>query len=271
MTRIDLPQHDIVGIRAPNPGPFTLTGTNTWIVGREPTWVVDPGPELAEHVQAIADEIRARGGLGGIALTHHHADHAQAVAAVRREFPDARVGAAGGSAEPDVPLSENVRFGPLLTVELPGHTRDHLAFVAGRAVMTGDAVLGSGSVFLWPDPGALTGYLAALERLKRHDLAVLCPGHGPLVHDPTAKLDEYIEHRLDRERRLIAALDAGLRTVDELLDTAWSDAPAALRPAATVTLATHLDKLADEGRLPPGVERPEIPTLLQRAASGQAP
>jgi hypothetical protein len=78
------------------------------------------------------------------------------------------------------------------------------------------------------------------------------------VFDPRAKLDEYIEHRLDRERRLLGALERGRRTVSELLDDAWSDAPAALRPAAEATLAAHLDKLADEGRLPDGVERPEI-------------
>ena len=121
---------------------------------------------------------------------------------------------------------------------------------------TGDAVLGEGSVFIAPDPGALRGYLAALRRLRAMDLALLCPGHGPVVEDPAAKLDEYLAHRLDRERRVIAALDAGARTVDELLDAAWADAPAVLRPAAAVTLAAHLDKLEEEGRLPEGVERP---------------
>ena len=122
-------------------------------------------------------------------------------------------------------------------------------------------MLGEGSVFVAPDPGALRGYLAALERLRALDLAVLCPGHGPLVLDPPAKLTEYVEHRLDRERRLEAALAAGLRAVDELLDRVWPDAPAPLRPAATVTLAAHLDKLADEGRLPEDVERPQLSGL----------
>jgi glyoxylase-like metal-dependent hydrolase (beta-lactamase superfamily II) len=92
---------------------------------------------------------------------------------------------------------------------------------------------------------------------------VICPGHGPVILDPAAKLDEYVAHRLERERRLVAALDAGLRTADELLDRVWSDAPAALRPAATVTLAAHLDKLDEEGRLPDGVERPELSLLGQ--------
>jgi glyoxylase-like metal-dependent hydrolase (beta-lactamase superfamily II) len=111
-------------------------------------------------------------------------------------------------------------------------------------------------VFIAPDPGALAGYLAGLEKLRRLEPEILAPGHGPPVTDPRAKLDEYVAHRLERERRLVEALTAGRRTVDELLDDVWDDAPVALRPAATVTLAAHLDKLADEARLPEGVERP---------------
>ncbi len=122
--------------------------------------------------------------------------------------------------------------------------------------MTGDAVLGEGSVFIAPDPQALTGYLEGLRKLRELPLEVLLPGHGPVVDDPQAKLDEYISHRLDRERRLVAALELGAHTVDDLLDAAWTEVPELLRPAATVTLAAHLDKLADEGRLPEGVQRP---------------
>ena len=85
---------------------------------------------------------------------------------------------------------------------------------------------------------------------------MLCPGHGPPIWEPRAKLDEYVSHRLDREQRLLAALAGGGRSIDELLDSAWSDAPHLLRPAATLTLAAHLDKLEEEGRLPDGVERP---------------
>jgi glyoxylase-like metal-dependent hydrolase (beta-lactamase superfamily II) len=145
-------------------------------------------------------------------------------------------------------------------VATPGHAPDHLAFVTGRACFTGDAILGEGSVFISPDPGALSGYLAALERLHGMELLVLCPGHGPAVTDPAAKIGEYIAHRLDRERRLVEALDGGRRSVDELLDAVWDDVPAVLRPAAAVTLAAHLDKLGQEGRLPDGVERPRWPT-----------
>jgi glyoxylase-like metal-dependent hydrolase (beta-lactamase superfamily II) len=251
---MELPHADIVGIRAANPGPFTLSGTNSWLVGRDPTWLVDPGPALDEHVQALVDEIEQRGGLGGIALTHDHQDHSEAVPAIRARFPQARLGGARG--EVDVALLENTRFGPLTALPTPGHAPDHVAFVCGKVGLSGDAVLGEGSVFIFPDPGALAGYLQGLERLHQRGLAVLAPGHGPVVDAVPEKLAEYIAHRLDRERRLVAALAAGKRTVEDLLDEVWSDAPPVLRPAAAVTLAAHLDKLADEGRLPKGVERP---------------
>lgn len=153
-------------------------------------------------------------------------------------------------------LTDGARFGPFEVLALPGHAPDHLVFLSGGVAFTGDAVLGQGSVFIAPDPGALSAYLAGLERLRARHPSLICPAHGPLVEDPEAKLSEYIAHRLDRERRLIAALAEGQRRVDELLDSVWSDAPAALRSAAAVTLAAHLDKLADEGRLPAGVERP---------------
>jgi glyoxylase-like metal-dependent hydrolase (beta-lactamase superfamily II) len=254
MTLIELPGFDIVGVLAPNPGPFTLTGSNAWVVGSDPPWLVDPGPAIDSHRDALLGELDRRGGLGGIALTHDHSDHAELVPTLRRRYPEAPLGAARGEA--DVLLADGSRFGPFEVVGTPGHAPDHLAFVAGTVAFTGDAVLGEGSVFIYPDPGALAGYLDALERLRRRELTLLLPGHGPPVNDPRAKLDQYIEHRLDRERRLLAALQAGKRTTDDLLDDVWADAPAALRPAAAVTLAAHLDKLDGEGRLPEGVQRP---------------
>jgi glyoxylase-like metal-dependent hydrolase (beta-lactamase superfamily II) len=166
---------------------------------------------------------------------------------------------AAGRGEADVRLEEDVRFGPFRAVSTPGHAPDHFAFLAGAVCFTGDAVLGEGSVFIAPDPGALSGYLLALGRLGgREDLEVLCPGHGPPVWEPQAKLGEYVEHRLERERSLLAALGEGRRTVSEMLDAAWPDVPQALRPAAAVTLAAHLDKLEEDQLLPAGVERPSF-------------
>ena len=236
MTDGDLAAHDIALVRADNPSPLTLSGTNTWVVGR---WVVDPGPALDAHLDAVAAEAAGRGGAEGIALTHDHADHAEGVRGLLSRVGDVQVASAReGAADGDV-------FGPLLAMALPGHSDDHLAFVAGRAGLTGDAVLGEGSVFVSSD---LAAYLDGLRRLRSLDLAVLCPGHGPPVWDARAKLDGYIAHRLERERLLVEALERGLSTEDELLDFAWSDAPAELRPAAALTLRAHLEKLRSEGR-----------------------
>ncbi len=254
-----LERFDVALVPADNPGPFTLTGTNTWIVGRDPCWIVDPGPDLDAHVAAVLAETARRGGAAGIALTHDHGDHAGAAPAVRDGAGGVPVGAARWEGA-DVTLADGDAFGPLAVVGTPGHATDHLAFVhAGAVCFTGDAVLAQSSVFVAPDPGALRGYLAALRRLRAMDLELLCTGHGPPVTDPAALLDRYLAHRAERERRLLAALGDGLRTTDELLDRVWDDAAASLRLAATATLAAHLGKLDEEGRLPDGVQRPEWP------------
>ncbi len=248
-----LAEHDILRLRADNPGPLTLSGTNTWVVGRRPTYVVDPGPLIESHLEQLLTAIDARDGLGGIVLTHDHADHAEATEALRERRP-APLAAARGEA--DLRLADEARFGPFQALSTPGHAPDHFALIYDRACFTGDAVLGEGSVFIAPDRGALAGYLDGLQRLRARDLDVLCPGHGPPIWEPRAKLEEYIEHRLERERLLLAALAEGHRSIDELLQAAWSDVPAELRPVAAVSLRAHLDKLEDEHRLPADVERP---------------
>src|SRR5919201_4486638 len=139
---------DVELVRASNPGPFTLSGTNTWLVGRDPCWVVDPGPDLGEHVEAVLLAARRRGGVGGIAVTHDHGDHAGAVEALARRAGAPPVAAARLPGAQRV--GEGDEAGPFRVVPTPGHAPDHLAFVVGRVVFTGDAVLGGGSVFLTP-------------------------------------------------------------------------------------------------------------------------
>jgi glyoxylase-like metal-dependent hydrolase (beta-lactamase superfamily II) len=231
----------ITRLRAPNPSPLTLSGTNTWIVGRDPAWVVDPGPAIDSHLDAIAAELAARGGAGGIALTHDHSDHSEALPALRSRLDGVPV----GSFET---LRDGDSFGPFTALAIPGHADDHLVFVAGPAAFTGDVVLGEGSVFV---SGRLREYLDGLSRLRALELERIYPGHGDEVTDPAAKLDEYLAHRAERERKLIAALAAGAESEDALLDAAWSDAPAAVRPFAAITLRAHLQKLREEGRLTP--------------------
>lgn len=218
-------------MRADNPSALTLDGTNTYVVGG---WVVDPGPALDAHLSAVRRAVN--GGIEGVVLTHSHADHSE------------------GADLLDAPVfrpNDGDEVGPFVAVSTPGHSADSVCLLLGSACFTGDTVLGEGSVFIAPGEGSLSAYLDSLRRLRSLDLEILYPGHGPEITDPAAKLDEYINHRLDRERRLLEALDSGLRTRDELLDAAWPDVPPDLRPAAALTLAAHLQKLSDENRLPP--------------------
>jgi len=236
MHKFDRDPEGVVRVRADNPSALTLDGTNTYVVGR---WVVDPGPSDARHLSAVREAVD--GDIEGVVLTHGHADHAEGAAAF---------------GVPVFKPGDGESAGPLRAIGTPGHSADSVCLIWDeRVCFTGDTVLGTGSVFIAPGEGSLSAYLESLRRLRGLSLEVLCPGHGPYVWDTAAKLDEYIEHRLERERLLVAALDSGLRTQDELLDAAWPDAPAELRYFAGLSLASHLDKLSEEGRLPEGVER----------------
>ena len=234
MNEIDRDPDGVRRVRAANPSALTLEGTNTYVVGR---WVVDPGPDDPDHLEAV--RAAASEGIEAAVLTHGHGDHADGAPAL------------------GVPIhkpGDGETAGPFRAIGTPGHSPDSVSLIwEERVCFTGDTVLGSGSVFIAPGEGSLSAYLDSLRRLRALSLEVLAPGHGPYVWDPAAKLDAYIAHRLEREQRLVAALDAGLRTKDELLDSAWSDAPAELRYFAGLSLASHLEKLEEEGRLPEGL------------------
>lgn len=237
METVQKPLPGVTLVVAPNPSPLTLDGTNTWVVGG---WVVDPGPAIPEHVEAVR---RAAGAIEGVVLTHSHLDHSEGADALGAEV---------------VLPGDGERIGPFSAIGTPGHSADSVCLLNERTLFTGDTVLGEGSVFIAPGEGSLSAYLQSLERLLELELDAICPGHGPVVRDPAAKLREYRDHRLDREAKVIAALEAGARTQDELLDRAWADVDFSVAPllriAAAATLAAHLQKLADESRLPDGVE-----------------
>jgi glyoxylase-like metal-dependent hydrolase (beta-lactamase superfamily II) len=228
---------DLECLTAPNPSPMTLEGTNTYVVGRDPAVVIDPGPNDAGHIEAVREAAERRGGIGTVLLTHGHGDHSDGVAALGIE---------------PTPVSDGETVAGLEAIATPGHAADHFCFVLERACFTGDLILGEGSTIVGPREhgGSLLDYMRSLERLQGLDLEVLYPGHGPEVRDPQAKIAEYIEHRMMRERRLVAALDRGERSKAVLLAEVWDDVPPALRGPAAIAMEAHLEKLQDEGRLP---------------------
>ncbi len=227
---------EILRIVAPNPGPMTLAGTNTYIYGADPCVVIDPGPDDVGHLDAVRAAAEERGGIGLVLLTHSHGDHV--------------AGAERLGAEVVLP-GDGEEHGGLRALATPGHAADHVCFLSDDGVcFSGDLVLGEGSTFVPPDGGSLAAYMSSLRLLQAEPIELICPGHGPWVTDPVAKLAEYVEHREMRERRLLAALDRGERSKETLLAEAWSDVPAELRPAAALVMEAHLQKLDAEGRLP---------------------
>jgi glyoxylase-like metal-dependent hydrolase (beta-lactamase superfamily II) len=234
---VEAPGHaEILRLVAPNPGPMTLAGTNTYLYGSEPCVVIDPGPDDAGHLEAVRGAAEKRGGIGLVLLTHGHGDHA--------------AGAERLGVEVVLPVGGD-EHGGLRALATPGHAADHVCFLTADGVcFSGDLVLGEGSTFVPPDGGSLAAYMDSLRLLQAEPLELLCPGHGPWVTDPRAKLAEYVEHREMRERRLLAALERGERSREALLAEVWDDVPAEVRPAAALVMEAHLQKLEAEGRLP---------------------
>ena len=248
---------EIERIVAPNPGPMTLDGTNTYVVAAEDgAYVIDPGPADDGHVAAIRAAAQRHGEILGVLLTHSHADHSAAVGMLGPAellwgavgSGDESAGEAGATGARPGPPSD---VGPFLVIPTPGHAADHVCFMLGPVCFCGDLILGEGSSFVPPDGGSLTALLESLRTVRDLGPQLLCPGHGPYVYDAVARAEEYIEHRLERERKLLGALAEGERSRARLLERAWDDVPAELRPAAAVVMQAHLDKLAAEGRVQP--------------------
>ena len=233
-------------IVAPNGGPLTGAGTNTYLVGVDEIVVVDPGPADPGHVDAIV-------GCGGdrirwVALTHSHHDHAAAaeVLAARTGAEVLAFGAIGDGFE-----LEATEF-RLLAMHTPGHSPDHLCYLLEeeRMLFSGDTVIDGSPVMITPPDGDMAAYLASLERLgaRRLRLRTIAPGHGHLIDDPAVRLAEYLSHRLEREAEIVAALEAGAATVEQIVARIYVDTDPALLPAAAQTVHAHLLKLVTEGR-----------------------
>jgi glyoxylase-like metal-dependent hydrolase (beta-lactamase superfamily II) len=248
-------------VRAPNPGPMTLDGTNTWILGDPalgPVVVVDPGPPIPSHVEAILGVAPA--GIATVVLTHRHLDHSEGAAAlaeragcgVRAADPEFRVGPAG--------LEDGDRLafpgGSVAVLATPGHTSDSRSLLLTGAdgvvrLLTGDMVLGRGTTVITHPDGNLGAYLESVARLQRlvaeRGVAEILPGHGPVVTDPAGWLAYYQEHRRERLDQVRAALTDGARTPAEVVARVYAEVDRRVWPAAEQSVRAQLDYLEESG------------------------
>jgi glyoxylase-like metal-dependent hydrolase (beta-lactamase superfamily II) len=253
--RLDRVAPGVRRLTAPNPGVMTGPGTNSYLVGAEEVAVIDPGPADEGHLDALARA--GNGRIRWILTTHTHPDHAPGAAGLAERTGAEVLGFARRDGfEPDGLLGEGSMIEAdafrLRAVHTPGHASNHLCFLLEQAMLlfSGDHVMDGSTVVVSPPDGDMADYLRSLRRLLdlRPPLAAIAPGHGAIIDDPASRLSGYIEHRLERERLVLAALaDAGSATVDELLPVVYADVDEDRHPIARRSLFAHLRKLAGEG------------------------
>ena len=261
----------VTRIIAPNPGMMTGPGTNTYLVGERELAVIDPGPAIASHIEAVL--AAGAGRIRWVLCTHTHLDHSPAAAAIRAATGATVIGRrapAGpsqdqGFAPERMPAhGERLELGgcALRALHTPGHASNHLCYLLEhtRMLFTGDHVMQGSTVVINPPDGDMRAYLGSLEALLAEDLAILAPGHGYLIGAPHREVRRLIAHRLAREAKVLAAIERlGRPTLAELLPAVYDDVPAKLHPVAARSLAAHLDKLIGEGRTRHAQERYATP------------
>jgi len=240
---------------AANPGPYTGPGTNTYLIGERELAVVDPGPDDPVHIDRIVEavgELNARVGL--ILVTHHHLDHLPGADLLRRKT-GAPLAAHEGIRHADRTLRHGQEVpvdGEMLEVlATPGHASTHLCFLlrARELLFSGDHVVGSGTVVVSPPDGDMAAYLDSLALLRQYPIRRMLPGHWDPVEDPEAKITEYIDHRLLRERQVLACLRLGDETIGAMVARLYADVDPRLHGAAGRSVLAHLLKLEHDGRV----------------------
>ncbi|HWC36146.1 MAG TPA: MBL fold metallo-hydrolase [Mycobacteriales bacterium] len=257
MTELEAVTASASRLLAPNPGPMTLDGTNTWVLrapgGDQGAVVVDPGPVENGHI----DKVAALGRIAAIVLTHGHFDHGECApelhertgAPVIARDPSLCLGA---DPIPDRPGRTTLAGLEWLTVLTPGHSSDSVSFVleSDRALLTGDSVLGRGTAVVAHPDGVLGDYLDSLQRLRdiaAGDIDVILPGHGPVVDRPLEVMEYYLAHRAERLEQVRAALAAGDDDEDAVVRRVYADVDESLWPHALLSVRAQLDYLREHG------------------------
>ncbi len=258
-------------VLARNPGPFTFKGTGVYIVGEHDVAVIDPGPDLPQHLLALKRALQGRR-VSHILVTHTHSDHSPAARPLQ-EWSGAPTYAYGphgsGKAEEGVKVEEGgdmtfapdvrVRDGDIIEgngftfdcVFTPGHTSNHMCFALREemALFTGDHVMGWSTTVVTPPDGDMRAYMASLKKLLARDDRILWPTHGGPIHDPKPFLQAYIDHRLEREAQILACLKDGISTISEMVACMYADVDPRLHPAAARSVLAHLIQLSEDGRV----------------------
>ncbi len=247
-------------IVAPNPGPMTGHGTNTYLIGERELAVVDPGPAEPAHIEAILSA--GKGRIRWVIATHTHPDHSPAARAVC----DATGAECLGMSPPIGDAHQDMGFKPhrelrdndrlrgdgfcLRVIHTPGHVANHLCFFHEETgtLMTGDHIMQGSTVVIIPPAGDMKDYIESLKKLRRFPIRALAPGHGELIHQPMAEVDKLIEHRLWREQKILSVLQQGhTGTLEQLTPIAYDDVDQSLHVIAQFSLWAHLIKLEKDG------------------------
>lgn len=256
---------------ARNPGPFTYTGTGVYIVGQGEVAVIDPGPDLPEHFEALKAALAGER-VTHVLVTHHHLDHSP-LARPLAELSGAKIygrpapvdhgeAAAPGLEEgaddrfrPDVELSDgDVINGPGWTLEAvttPGHTSNHVCFALKEenALFSGDHIMGWSTTVITPPDGDMGDYFASLAKVRARDFDTLWPTHGAPVREVGPFIDAYIAHRRAREAQILEALGGGFTSIPAMVPSLYAAVDPRLHPAAALSVLAHVNQLVKEGRV----------------------
>lgn len=239
---------------------MTGPGTNTWVLGKGPFVVIDPGPNHAEHLEALYRSCNEDIAL--IVLTHTHRDHAAGAAALRGMTGAPVLGMTLSpddghqelSALPLLPVSKLAEFAipgvTLTAIHTPGHVANHQCYYhqESKMMFVGDHMMNGSTVVIIPPAGHMASYLASLRALVNYPMSSIGPGHGDVITEPNDEIERLIHHRLTREQKVLGVLSDQWLTLDQILERVYDDIDPALLPVARLSLTAHLIKLCEDGK-----------------------